>query len=450
MFADEDGEPDPQKVMPFLSEAGLDPGVDIEQGPGGDLFFASLYGNAIHRISYDPGAPQARLTVDQAWGPVGHAFNFDAGGSTGPAGDTLTYEWDLDGDGSFNNGGGIARTETYSTASNVAVAVKVNDVDTGKSSIARLTVYPGDSPPAVQIKEPATTLTWGVGQPIHLAGSAKAEAGSGSTIPRNGLYWNTRLLHCPFGPTQCHEHPLQVFPAKESGEFPAPEHDYPSYPKISLTATDGRGQSATSVVKIAARPVALNLASNPPDITLTAGLKIEAAPFELLAIENSPTTIAAPGTAVLKGIHYAFQGWSDGGARVHTVLADKPASHTANYVATSGPPATTHRRPKIHKHPPKRTRSRTARFAFGGEKGLRFHCKLDGKKYASCHSPRVFKRLKPGKHTFRVLAVDSSGAAVTKVTSFSWRILPPNRAAREGRRYSATIRVCQEGSSGRS
>ena len=69
----EDGRPDPSTLEPFLTEGGLYPGVDIEQGPEGDLFYASLYGpgytpGAIHRISYDPDAPHAKLSADKEWG----------------------------------------------------------------------------------------------------------------------------------------------------------------------------------------------------------------------------------------------------------------------------------------------------------------------------------------------------------------------------------------------
>ena len=43
----------------FMSEAGLYPGIDLEVGPGGDLYYVKLFGDTeegtIHRISYDPG-----------------------------------------------------------------------------------------------------------------------------------------------------------------------------------------------------------------------------------------------------------------------------------------------------------------------------------------------------------------------------------------------------------
>ncbi len=49
---------------------------------------------------------------------------------------------------------------------------------------------------------------------------------------------------------------------------------------------------------------------------------------------------------------------------------------------------------------------RTAKFKFfSNEKGAKFECKLDRKKFKSCKSPKTYKKLKPGKHVFKVRAV---------------------------------------------
>jgi hypothetical protein len=48
----------------------------------------------------------------------------------------------------------------------------------------------------------------------------------------------------------------------------------------------------------------------------------------------------------------------------------------------------------------------TAKFKFSAsEKGAKFECRLDGKKFKPCKSPKTYKRLKPGKHVFKVRAV---------------------------------------------
>jgi CSLREA domain-containing protein len=48
----------------------------------------------------------------------------------------------------------------------------------------------------------------------------------------------------------------------------------------------------------------------------------------------------------------------------------------------------------------------TAKFKFtASEKGAKFECKLDKKKFKPCKSPKTYKGLKPGKHVFKVRAV---------------------------------------------
>jgi hypothetical protein len=53
---------------------------------------------------------------------------------------------------------------------------------------------------------------------------------------------------------------------------------------------------------------------------------------------------------------------------------------------------------------------RKATFSFAsGEPGSSFRCKLDNKKFEPCTSPKTYKKLKPGPHTFRVKARDRAG-----------------------------------------
>ena|SRR5664279_340025 len=51
------------------------------------------------------------------------------------------------------------------------------------------------------------------------------------------------MHHCP---SNCHTHTIQTWDGVAGGPFGAPDHEYPSYLELLLTATDG-GQSATAV-----------------------------------------------------------------------------------------------------------------------------------------------------------------------------------------------------------
>lgn len=444
MRAGTDGRPDPSTVEPFMTDGGLYPGVDIEVGPEGDLFYANLYGpgfgpGAIHRISYDPAAPHARLkATSPTYGATPLVVQFDAGESTEPQGEGLEYEWDLDGNGSYGPPTSSAtKSETYPLSENRTAAVRVSDED-GHSSVAQLTVYPGDTPPVPTLEAPDESLQWRVGE--HIAFKGSAEDSEDGTLADALLYWRSRLLHCPGGPASCHSHPLQVFPALGAGELVAPSHDFPSYIELSLTATDSRGLSASKTVKIAARPVQLTMVSKPAGITLSAGLKTAPSPFDLQAIEDSQITISAPEKASIDGEDFVWSGWSDGGARTHTIVASGSGSLVASYSparpsAAAGTPPPSGRgantaplRLRLSSHPKAMGSSRTARFVFAVNRpGAGFRCRLDRGRYLPCKSPRVYRQLKVGRHTFAVVATGPGGAVEGTAVKFSWRVLPRGR-----------------------
>ena len=462
MYPGADGRPDPAEVDPFLSDAGLYPGIDLEVGPGGDLYYTSLYGpgfsaGSVHRIAYSSGnqPPVARLAVDKQWGSASPAtplqVNFDAGASSDAEGGPLGYAWDLDGDGAFDDSATATASRSYVDSKNHPAAVRVTDAD-GASSIARITIYPGDTPPRPHIAHPSSSFTWSVGEPIEFEGAA-ADDQDGS-LPSTSLDWSTRLFHCPSG---CHAHPLQAFPALAAGSFPAPDHEYPSYIELTLTATDERGLAAATTVRIDPEPVTFELLTQPPGLTLSAAAKSVAAPFDLTAIKGSNVVLAAPATQQLGGRTYTWTGWSDGGDRIHTVLAETAETLTATYSTPADPVPTPEDPPPpdplpvpqvpapstpsgdpapplapappldtvLGDHPGRSTGSGAARFTFSATRaGASFRCRLDRARARACRSPKRYRGLAPGRHVFRVLAVDGSGDADATPAIFRWRVEP--------------------------
>lgn len=87
------------------------------------------------------------------------------------------------------------------------------------------------------------------------------------------------------------------------------------------------------------------------------------------------------------------------------------------------PPRTT-----ITRKPAKRTSARKASFAFRGSDRatptaqLRFRCSLDGGRYRACRSPRSYRGLEPGRHSFKVRAIDAAGNADPSPASHAWRV----------------------------
>ncbi len=384
----------------------------------------------------------ARLSVDHQWGDAPLEATFDAGGSTDADGDPLEYEWDLDGDGVYEDAPTSAdsATETFEDEENHTVAVRVVDPDEA-ASVARVTVYPGDTPPQPTIDSPAPTLEWSVGQPIEFEGSAEdAEDGD---LPATSLDWVSRLYHCP---QACHAHPLQAFPSVSSGDFLAPEHDLPSHIELTLTAVDSRGLAARRSIELEPKIANLEIVSSPAGVTLGAGLLSQPAPFTLPLIAGTKVLLSAPASAEVGGVTYEWRRWSDGGARVHEAVPVSSARYEAVYAIPGqeeGPrsevqpdltapgafppgPGNGAARPKISidKHPRKRSQSRKATFAFSASTtGARFRCKIDSGHFAPCRSPRSYMHMSPGRHTFKVIALDAGGAPIGKPLAYSWRVV---------------------------
>jgi glucose/arabinose dehydrogenase len=470
MYPGEDGKPDPSTTERFMREGRIYPAVKIAEGPEGDLYYADLLGEeglgegSIHRISFNETAPTARLEAEPPYGLYDSGGDFEttlnASKSSDPnqAAGSLTYEWDMDEDGIFEATGGVTKTVTFTKAeqearegahpkksANRVVAVRVED-DEGNASVARITVYPGDTPPVPTITEPSPSFKWGVGDDIKLNG--KAIGSEGEINEPLFFYWVTRLAHCPnlAFPEQCHVHPLQTFAGIKRPELVAPQHEYPSYIEALLRVSDKRGLSGTTLLKLSPRTVEVSLASEPPGVELTAGSFEESTPFSAVAIDGSEIQITAPPTAEIGGRKYAWQSWSDGGAIGHAVLAVGSPSFTAVYSQVAGPPVDggggggstppppveeeTSRPPpvtKLGRHPAARTAKTTATFTFSASgDGVTFSCKLDGKAKAACRSPKTYKKLKPGKHTFKVWA-SAGGKTDATPAKYSWKVLPPKR-----------------------
>ncbi|MDX6605680.1 MAG: hypothetical protein QOD14_220 [Solirubrobacterales bacterium] len=327
------GLPDPANIVTF--DAGAPGPVDLKFGPDGYLYYPDLNDGEIHRITYTAGnqAPTAVAQADPAYGPTPLTVQLDASGSTDPDGDTpLTYAWDLDGDGQFDDSFVASPTQTYSTAGDYHPSVRVTDTH-GQSSTAAVDVQPGNTPPSAQIDTPSPGDLWKVGDQIAFTGSANDNEQS---LPDSAYRWNIVLNHCP---SACHQHPLQQFDGVTSGSFFAPDHEYPSSLTIRFTVTDGGGLTGTDSITIDPHTVQLTLRTVPDGLQLGLDEGVGASPQAETVIQDSEHTVSAPALQQMAGNSYLFKSWSDGGSATHTIAASHTAVLTATYGSDAGAPA---------------------------------------------------------------------------------------------------------------
>jgi glucose/arabinose dehydrogenase len=314
------GLPAPGQIKSFV--AGAANPVNLETGPGGDLFYVDFDGGTIRRVRYFSAnrPPVAVATASPTTGAAPLTVNFDGSGSSDPDGDILSYAWDLDGDGAYDDSTAIRPTWTYTAAGSYAAKLRVND-PAGLSGTATVTVTVGNTPPTATITTPAAGTTWKVGDVINFSGSA-TDVQDG-TLPPSALTWDLILHHCP---SNCHTHTMQSFAGVASGSFTAPDHEYPSYLELRLTATDSGGLPHTVSRQLDPRTVVLTFQTTPGGLRLTVGPTTSTASFSRTVIVGSTNTISAPSPQQKGQRNYNFMSWSDNGAPTHVIIA--PASAT--------------------------------------------------------------------------------------------------------------------------
>jgi glucose/arabinose dehydrogenase len=321
------GLPDPTKVTVF--DAGAGNPVDIVVGPDGNIYYPDFDDGTIQQITYAAGNenPNAAADANPTSGPTPLTVQFDATGSSDPdIGDTLHYEWDLDGDGQYDDSTAAKPTKTYSTAGVVIVGLRAIDQH-GNAGTSSVTITAGNSKPVADITTPATGTLWRVGQQIGFTGTG-TDAESG-VLPASRFSWQLNMEHCP---SNCHTHFLQTYPGVTGGSFVAPDHEYPSHLTLKLTVTDPGGLSDTDTLDLNPRTVAVTLKSlNPSGLQLGLNTTTATTPFTATLIQGSTNTLTAPSPQT-----YAWLSWSDGGARTHNFTADASRTYTATYNGPSG------------------------------------------------------------------------------------------------------------------
>ena len=331
MLPGSNGLPSTGNIQPFVGvdSTGAAAGhpVDLKIGPGGDLFYVDMEGGTVHRITYAANQPPtASISANPTSGGVPLTVSFDGTGSRDPEGGPLTYSWDLNGDGAFGDATTPTATFTYTAAGVYTARLRVTD-NLGASDTAAVTITAGNTPPTAVIDLPGTGTTWKVGDTISFAGHA-TDAQDG-TLPASSLSWSAIMHHC-YSATDCHTHTVQDFAGVTGGSFSAPDHQYPSWLELQLTATDSGGLTSTASLRLDPATTVLTFRTNPGGLKLTnLGLNESAVgtPVSITVVVGSANSVFAPSPQTFNRATYNFTTWSDGVTTAgRTIIA--PATNT--------------------------------------------------------------------------------------------------------------------------
>ena len=325
-----DGQPDPAARQTFAT--GLVGPVDLAIGPNGDLFYVDFDSGSIRRITWSGGnqSPTAAIQAVPTSGAAPLTVQFSGSGSFDPEGSALEYAWDLDGDTAFDDAIGVTASWSYSAPGNVTVRLRVTDAQQATGTATQV-INVSNTAPVPTISSPTADLTWKVGDSIAFSGSA-SDAQDG-TLPATALSWALVLQHCP---SNCHAHVVQSWSGVASGSFSAPDHEYPSYLELSLTATDSFGSSATRTVRLDPQTVVLQFQTSPVGLALAVNAQSSTAPFSRTVIVGSSNSVTATSPQTVGGAGYTFASWSDGLAQSHQIIAPATTTtYTASYTTSS-------------------------------------------------------------------------------------------------------------------
>ena len=326
MLPGSNGVPNPSNIVTFA--AGAASPVQLQVGPDGNLYYVDLDGGTIQRITYSAGnqppTAVAKATPTSGSAPLHVQFNGSQSSDPDP-GDTLSYSWDLNGDGQYGDSTAVSPSYNYTTPGVYTASLRVTDSH-NESSTSAVQISVGNSPPKVTITSPGSGRTWRVGSVIDFAGGA-TDAQDGP-LPASDLSWSLVLHHCP---SNCHTHFLQTFDGVAGGSFTAPDHEYPSHLELKLTATDSSGLTATKSVELYPRTTDLTLASSPTGLKLAFNGSLLRTPFTKTVIRGSRNTISAPSPQTKGASSWSFEAWSDGRPQTHDVIRGQPLTYTATY-----------------------------------------------------------------------------------------------------------------------
>jgi large repetitive protein len=121
----------------------------------------------------------------------------------------------------------------------------------------------------------------------------------------------------------------------------------------------------------------------------------------------------------------AYAGLREGGhafvVRATDAAGNVGAASRSWTIDTTAPDTT------LASRPPARTTATTAAFRFSTSEAGTFECRLDGGSFSPCTSPKTYRALARGRHSFAVRAVDLAGNVDATPSLWQWTLTPATR-----------------------
>ncbi|PXY27727.1 PQQ-dependent sugar dehydrogenase [Prauserella muralis] len=198
----------PNAALTTLAQPLWDNPMDLEFGPDGSLyvldygdgFFRQNPDSGLYRVDYAEGnkTPTARISATPTSGHSPLEVSFSGAESSDPEGSALTYEWDFDGDGTFD-ATGVQAQHTYVDNGQFAARLRVTD-PSGKVGLSSVEITVGNTAPTVEISVPdGGFFDWGDAIPYEVT---VTDPEDGTSIVCSRVSWTFGLGH------NQHAHPV--------------------------------------------------------------------------------------------------------------------------------------------------------------------------------------------------------------------------------------------------
>lgn len=301
----------------------------IEEGPDGALYYGQLNNaETVKRVRYVGGGNQPPI-ITQAnatpnSGPVPLQVSF-SGVATDGENDSLTYNW-VFGDGNQANGSSV--NHTYLNAGNYTAFLQVSDGTNNPTVSSPIDINVG-VPPQANILTPTNGATFRAGNTVNFSAMATDQDGvlNESSYSWNVLFWHNEHFHT--GPTF----------SGSTGDLyiETSGHDWndSTYYELILTVTDSDGLTDVQSVFIYPEKVDLTFDTSPTGLTLLLDGIPRITPYTYDTLIDFQHVVDINSPVCIGQVEYGFTGWSDSGAKSHTIVVpDSNASYTAVFSPT--------------------------------------------------------------------------------------------------------------------